>query len=149
MSARASDAPSLLERYAAQIQAVEATAATGTVTKREQPADRKCVDASQSTIARSGDFAVAGFGMYSATWQQKQGNLMFKPTTPQQGVRLTVHAENLDRPGAVTEVYAPLTGSMSEGSSSYQVRMQLPDKGNWLITARAGESFGCFIYAFR
>jgi glucose/arabinose dehydrogenase len=148
-NARASDAPSLLERYAAQVQAAEASAATGTVTKREQPADRKCVDANASTVGRSGDFAVAGFNMYSATWQQKQGNLLFKPTTPQQGVRLTVQAENLDRPGAVTEFHAPLTGSISDGSLSYQVKMQLPDKGNWLITARAGDSFGCFLYTLR
>ena len=148
-ASRASDVPPLLERYAAQVQAAEATAASGTVSKVEQPAARKCVDVTESPNARSGDFAVAGFGMYSATWQQKQGNLLFKPAMPQVGTRIIVRAEHLDRGGSAVEFYAPLTGSMSDGSASYQVKMQLPEKGNWLITARAGESFGCYLYTLR
>ena len=109
----------------------------------------KCVDVTESPNATSGAFAVAGFGMYASTWQQKQGNLLFKPDKPVAGTRVTVRAEPLDSPGDASEFHAPLTGSISEGTASYAVKMQLPRAGNWLITATAGDAVGCFLYTLR
>ena len=109
----------------------------------------KCVDVTESPNASSGPFTVAGFGMYASTWQQKQGNLLFKPDKPVAGTRVTVRAEPLDDPGQASEFYAPLTGSIGEGTASYAVKMQLPRPGNWLITATAGDAVGCFLYTLR
>jgi hypothetical protein len=130
-SARANDAPSLTQRYQPQLQQLGTRAS-------------QCVDVSESPNASSGAFRVAGFGMYASTWQQKQGNLSFKPTTAERGSRLKVRAENLDRPGTASEFFA----SLGE-NDSYPVRMQLTERGNWLITAEAGKSFGCFLYTLR
>jgi glucose/arabinose dehydrogenase len=130
-SARANDVPSPLQRYQSQIQQLGARSS-------------QCVDVNESPNASSGAFRVAGFGMYASTWQQKQGNLSFKPATAEPGARLKVRAENLDRPGTASEFFA----SLGE-HDSYPVRMQLPERGTWLITAEAGKSFGCFVYTLR
>jgi glucose/arabinose dehydrogenase len=141
---RASDVPSLLERYAAQVRAAESSAPVSVGTKGEVAMARRCVDVTESPNATSGDFAVGGFGTYASTWHQRQGILVFKPAVAHNGSLLTVRAENLDRPGTLHQFTAPLAQS-----GSYQVKMQLPDRGNWLITARADESFGCFVYTLR
>lgn len=145
---RATEAPPI-QRFASQVQSAEARGAAVGRARGERAVERKCIDVTESRIARSGNFEVAGFGMYSATWAQKQGNLLFKPSTPQMGTRITVRAENLDKPGAASEFHSPMTGSVADGNASYAVKMQLPEKGNWLITATAGDSFGCFFYSLR
>jgi len=130
-SARANDVPTLMQRYQPQLQALG-------------PRGSQCVDVNESPNAISGSFQVAGFTMYASTWQQKQGNLSFKPTTAEPGARLTVTAQNLDHPGTAS-VY---NASLGE-HAVYPVKMQLPDHGTWLITAEAGKSFGCFLYTLR
>ena len=130
-SARANDVPTLAQRYQSQLQPLG-------------PRASQCVDVNESPNASSGSFQVAGFGMYASTGQQKQGNLSFKPATPEPGARLTVTAQNLDRPGTASVYYA----SLGE-HAVYPVKMQLPDRGTWLITTEAGKSFGCFLYTLR
>jgi hypothetical protein len=144
---RAPEYVPLTDRYAAQVQGAESRAATGA--RATGAPERKCVDVNNGASAKSGNFTVAGFGMYASTWQQKQGTLVFKPATPQPGQRLTVRAEPLDASGATVEFQAPLTGSVRDGSAAYQVKMQLPRAGNWMISAQAGDSFGCFLYTLR
>ena len=140
---RALDAPTLLQRYATQVAAAEARGAAPMRAKAEV-VERRCVDVTENPNARSGDFSVAGFSVYASTWHQNQGNLSFKPATSQAGTRITVRAENLDRPGTASEFYAQLSPT-----AVYPVKMQLPERGNWLITAQAGDSFGCFVYTLR
>jgi glucose/arabinose dehydrogenase len=140
---------SLNDRYAAQVQSVESRGAAAVAPVASVANNRKCVDVNNGATAKAGNFTVAGFGMYASTWQAKQGTLVFKPATPQPGQRLTVRAEPLDGTGGAVEFQAPLSGSLKDGSAAYQVKMQLPKAGNWMISAQAGDSFGCFLYTLR
>ncbi|HET9426626.1 MAG TPA: sorbosone dehydrogenase family protein [Gemmatimonadaceae bacterium] len=140
----------LAQRFATRVELTEERGAAIGRNSGEQSIDRKCVDVNQSPNAKSGNFAVAGFSVYAATWQQKQGNLLFKPTIPQPGVALTIRAEPLEGSAAAVEYKVlELSGSISEGTAAYPVKMQLPARGSWIITATAGNSFGCFIYTLR
>lgn len=137
-------------RYRNVLEAANARAARVARHAGEEKVDRACVAATPSPIVVSGNFTVGGFGIYDAVWRQKEGKLVFKPTTPQPGWQLNILAESLDGPDAAMELFVPtMTGSVKDGNAVYPVKLQLPRAGTWLITAQAGDSFGCFIYTLR
>ena len=142
--------PSMLQRFAVQVDVAERRGMKVGRQSGGQSVDRRCIDANATPNARFGDFAIAGIPLYASTWQQRQGNLVFKPTHPEPGSPLIVRAELLDGSMTPVEYRSPsLTGSVAEQTAVYAVTMQLPRKGDWMVTAEAGMSFGCFLYTLR
>jgi glucose/arabinose dehydrogenase len=149
-SAATAPAPSVLDRFAAQVRAAEGRGAQAERDPSTRSSDRRCIDANTMPNAKSGDFTVAGFSMYASTWQQRQGRLVMKPSWPEARAPLVVRAQSLDDGAAPVEFRIPaLSGSIADNSAAYQVTMQLPKKGNWLVTAEAGKNWGCFVYTLR
>jgi hypothetical protein len=123
---------------------VRARRSTGT-------SEHKCVEASASMFVRSGDFTVAGFGAYGPSWHTGWGKLNWFPDhpSPASPAELVVRAARLDEsaPPWIFERRGGLAhavGAMAD--FSYPSGFILPTVGRWMLVARAGANWGCFIY---
>lgn len=132
------------ERFSGPVRTAEAKGATLNVAGR--PDDRRCIDANTAVNPKSGDFSAAGFNLYSATWQQREGRLVFKPARPGANGPMVVRATDLDGGGPPLEYRARAPAA---NSGAYQLTMQLPRKGNWMLEVEAGKNWGCFLYTLR
>jgi hypothetical protein len=110
-------------------------------------------------VVRSGDFVVGPFTLYPDIWHQGYAKLWWHPTTLPEGATLgtgpplMVTAVRLDStvPPVVFE-RATLARTIPEprgvrrGVLFYPSGFRLPMPGSWLLVARAGRNWGCFLY---
>ena len=141
---------SLLDRFATQVRIAEAEGAKVPVGPGSSVTSRRCVDANITPNPQSGEFTVAGFGLYDAQWHQGAAKLAWKPANPDAQATLVVRAQSLDLPVEATAFHATdLAGSIAEHNAFYPSNARLPKAGNWLLTATAGSNWGCFLYSLR
>ena len=115
-------------------------------------ADRRCVNADADTV-RSGDFLAGPFSRYTDTWRQGSGKLWWHPSEmAAQAPVLIVHAVRLDQ-AAESRVFESSQVARPSGPGQnaltgfrfYPTGIRLPTVGRWMMVARAGNNWGCFI----
>jgi len=111
---------------------------------------RHCVDASNHTVAKSGDFTAGPFDIYPSVWQQGLGKLWWRPARPRVSDTLVVRATSLnDRMLIRSYRLTALAHSIpSNGEEFYPSGIHLPRAGAWLIVTSVGTNWGCFLFAF-
>jgi hypothetical protein len=129
--------PTLTERFKSAVDAAEAAVAQSGTTPR------RCVDALSADNPQSGDFLAGGFSVYSATWHQGQGRLAFKPLRETHGA-MDIRVTSLDSKEVLDFLHLDPTSN-----GNYTAAIRLPHPGTWMIEAKAGSAWGCFLYSLR
>jgi hypothetical protein len=117
---------------------------------------RRCVEADgdatgMPNTVRSGEFTVGAFSVYAERWRQGAGHLWWQPVQLGHNDTLIVEARRVDGP-ADRRIYRESNISrdaLAEKFSTYQLPIQLPSPGVWLLTAHAGTNWGCVLFAFQ
>ncbi|MEZ4587172.1 MAG: hypothetical protein R2909_12285 [Gemmatimonadales bacterium] len=147
---------------------------TPTATDRDQPAqdrwvgrvERRCVDVGLETVVRSGEFVAGPFTGYVDLWQGGGAKLWWHPTSLPPGAALgtgpplTVHAVRLDSAAGAVVFERPTLAQTTGGPPNSPLRklgktpsvlfypsaFRLPTPGLWMLVARAGRNWGCFVF---
>jgi len=126
--------------------------------------ERRCVDTAGSDApgVRSGEIVAGNFGMYATLWKQGVSKIWWQPQfLPDLDARgwpgpmtLRVSADRLDAiapsVSAVPSYSNWARGIVPSGDGPFffPSGVMLPDPGKWLLVARGGMNWGCFVLSF-
>ncbi|HEX9893353.1 MAG TPA: hypothetical protein VGA78_05485 [Gemmatimonadales bacterium] len=102
---------------------------------------------------RSGEFISGPFDLYAAVWHQGYGKMWFTPVTLPPGttqsteLNFTLEAVRLDSAGPADGfTKSTLARGLPNGPLFFATGFRLPSPGYWLLTAQAGNNWGCFLF---
>lgn len=112
---------------------------------------RRCIDVGDARGARSGEYWMNDFLFQYGFWLNGDGGFRYQPMFLRDARRdsVVVSFSRLDR-RVPTEGFV-ITGARNGGGPAgrwFAENYKLPGSGLWLIVARGGPNWGCFIYRF-
>lgn len=109
-------------------------------------AERKCTNAKDKPVLRSGEFVVGNVDQYLAAWKPNpvEGKLWWVPLHADQMPGLLVRATLLADP-TTSYIYQQPLVAWGNGTRFYASGVLLPTAGTWMLIATSGPDWGCFI----